>query len=91
MKRCISPPQSVVGWTDVITRKIYKMILLDSILHCQQSQRLKIHAWAPIAIGVTNHLHTICSCKEGHDLGLIWRNIKSFTAMKLIDAVFNIS
>ena len=35
------------------------------------------------------HLHTICSCKEGHDLGLIWRNIKSFTAMKLIDAVIN--
>jgi len=38
---------------------------------------------------MTNHLHTICSCKEGHDLGLIWRNIKSFTAMKLIDAVIN--
>jgi len=35
------------------------------------------------------HLHAICSCKEGHDLGLIWRNIKSFTAMKLIDAVIN--
>ena len=35
------------------------------------------------------HLHTICSCKEGHDLGLIWRNIKSFTAIKLIDAVIN--
>jgi len=38
---------------------------------------------------MTNHLHTICSCKEGQDLGLIWRNIKSFTAMKLIDAVIN--
>jgi len=38
---------------------------------------------------MTNHLHTICSCKEGYDLGLIWRNIKSFTAMKLIDAVIN--
>jgi len=35
------------------------------------------------------HLHAICSCKEGHDLGLIWRNIKSFTAIKLIDAVIN--
>jgi len=37
----------------------------------------------------TNHLHTICSCKEGQDLGLIWRNIKSVTAMKLIDAIIN--
>jgi len=48
-------------------------------------QGLKIHAW----VLMTNHLHTICSCKEGHDLGLIWRNIKSFTAMKLIDAIIN--
>ena len=33
------------------------------------------------------HLHTICSCTEGRDLGLIGRNIKSFTAIQLIDAV----
>ena len=76
---------TVAGWTDVFTREMYKTILLDSIRHCQQSQGLKIHAW----ILMTNHLHTICSCKEGHDLGLIWRNIKSFTAMKLIDAIIN--
>jgi hypothetical protein len=38
---------------------------------------------------MTNHLHTISSCEEGNDLGLIWRNIKSFTAMKLIDAIIN--
>ena len=55
---------TVTGWTDVFTREIYKKILLDSIRHCQQSQGLKIHAW----VLMTNHLHTICSCKEGHDL-----------------------
>ena len=37
---------TVAGWTDVFTREIYKTILLDSIRHCQQSQGLKIHAWA---------------------------------------------
>ena len=76
---------TVAGWTDVFTREIYKTILLDSIRHCQQSQGLKIHAW----VLMTNHLHTICSCNEGHDLGLTGRNIKSFIAMKLIDAVIN--
>jgi len=76
---------TVAGWTDVFTREIYEKILLDSIRHCQQNQGLKIHAW----VLMTNHLHTICSCKEGYDLGLIWRNIKSFTAMKLIDAIIN--
>ena len=76
---------TVVGWSDVFTREIYKTILLDSIRHCQFSQGLVIHAW----VLMTNHLHTICSCKEGKDLGSIWRNIKSFTAMKLIDAIIN--
>jgi putative transposase len=77
---------TVVGWQDVFTREIYKTVLLDSIRHCQLNQGLKIHAW----VLMTNHLHTICSCNEGKDLGLIWRNIKSFTAMKLIDAITTI-
>ena len=73
----------VAGWTDVFTREMYKTILLDSVRLCQQSQGLKIHAW----VLMTNHLHTIFSCKDGHDLALIWRNLKSFTAMTLIDAI----
>ena len=48
---------------------------------------LQLHAWAPIAIWVTNNLHTICSCRAGKELGDIWRNTKSFTAMKIIDAI----
>ncbi len=76
---------TVVGWKDIFTREMYKTILLDSIRHCQDNQGLNVHA----RVLMTNHLHTICSCKEGKDLGLIWRNIKSFTAMKLIDAIIN--
>ena len=79
-------PQQLLG-ADVFTRDCYKKILLDTLRHCQQSQGLQLHAWAPIAIGVTNHLHTICSCKTGKDFGDIWRNSKSFTAMKIIDAI----
>jgi putative transposase len=76
---------TVVGWSDVFTRELYKMILLDSIRYCQLNQGLVIHAW----VLMTNHFHTICSCKEGKELGSIWRNSKSFTAMKLIDAIIN--
>ena len=78
---------TVDGWCDVFTRDCYKKILLDTLRHCQQSQGLQLHAWAPIAIGVTNHLHTICSCKTGKDFGDIWRNSKSFTPIKIIDAI----
>ena len=74
---------AVVGWSDVFTREVYKTILLDSIRHCQYNQGLILHAW----VLMTNHLHTICSFKEGMDPGQVWRNIKSFTAMKIIDAI----
>jgi hypothetical protein len=33
------------------------------------------------------HLHTTGSFKDGKDPGHVWRNIKSFTAMKIIDAI----
>ena len=49
---------TVVGWSDVFTRDIYRDIVLDSIKLCQLSQWLNIHAW----VLITNHFHTICSC-----------------------------
>ncbi len=36
---------TVVGWTDIFTREIYKTILLDSIRHCQINQGLILHGW----------------------------------------------
>lgn len=76
---------TVVGWTDIFTRDIYRGILLDSIRHCQLYQGLKIHAW----VLMTNHLHLICSCKPGNDIAMVLRNMKSFTAKELINAVIN--
>ena len=85
---------TVVGWTDIFTREMYKTILLDSVRHCQQSQGLKIHAWVLMTnparmTGRTGIYIPFVVVKKGRDLGLIGRNIKSFTAMKLIDAVIN--
>jgi putative transposase len=74
---------TVVGWADVFTRDIYRDILLDSIRFCQQNQGLAIHAW----VLMTNHLHLICSFHGKQEPALVLKNMKSFTAMKLIDAV----
>ena len=76
---------TIVGWTDLFTRDIYRNILLDSIRFCQLNQGLDVHAW----VLMTNHLHMICSTKEGKDPGLVLKNLKSFTAVKLIDAIIN--
>ena len=34
-----------------------------------------------------DHLHMICSFKSAHDPGMVLKNMKSFTAMKLLDAI----
>ena len=73
---------TIVDWVDVFTRNSYRDVLLDSFRFCQQNQGLQIHAW----VLMTNHFHMICSFKNA-DAGMVMKNIKSFTAIKLIDAI----
>jgi putative transposase len=74
---------TVVGWADVFTRDIYRDIVLERIRFCQQNQGLAIHAW----VLITNHLHLICSFPGKQEPALVLKNRKSYTAMKLIDAI----
>ena len=52
---------TVVGWTDIFTREMYKTILLDSIRYCQASQGLNIHAW----VLMTNHRTPFAGAGKG--------------------------
>ena len=36
---------------------------------------------------MTNHFHLIYSCVNGNEPGMVLKNIKSFTALKIIDAI----
>jgi putative transposase len=74
---------TTVDWIDVFTRNIYRDILLDSFRFCQKNQGLQIHAW----VLMPNHFHMICSFVNGYDPGMVLKNIKSFTAIKMIDAI----
>ena len=76
---------TVVGWLEVFTRDMYKDILLDSIRFCQKNQGLSVHAW----VLMTNYLHMICSFHAKQEPGLVLKNMKSLTAIKLIDAIIN--
>jgi putative transposase len=76
---------TVVGWADVFTRNEYKNLVVDSFKHCQINQGLQIQAW----VIMTNHFHLICSFKDGYDPGTFIKNIKSFNALKIIDAIIN--
>jgi len=74
---------TIVEWVDVFTRNEYRDILLDSFRFCQQNQGFKIYGW----VLMTNHFHLICSTTDDKGIGMVLRNIKSFTAMKLIDTI----
>ena len=76
---------TVVDWIDVFTRDLYRNILLDSLNYCRKNQGLQIHAW----VLMPNHLHLICSFAGKANPSMVLKNIKSFTAMKIIDAVIN--
>ena len=78
---------SVVNWIDVFTRNIYKDILLDNIRHCQKEKGLVIHAW----VIMTNHVHMIISKSSIGVLPDIMRDLKKFTAYKIIGAIMESS
>lgn len=50
---------SIMGWIDVFSRQRYRDIILESFRFCREKKNLQIGAYVPIAIGMTNHLHTI--------------------------------
>ena len=75
----------IVDWIDVFTRDIYRDILSDSFRFCQKNEGLQLHAW----ILMPNHFHLICAFVNNANPGMVMKNIKSFTAMKIIDAVIN--
>ena len=46
-----------------------------------------MHAW----VLMTNHFHLIYSCTPDYDPPMVLKNIKSYTALKIIDAIININ
>lgn len=59
-------------------------ILINSIKYCQKNKGLKVYAW----VIMTNHIHMIISSDKGN-LSDIIRDMKKFTASKIIDAIQN--
>lgn len=82
---CYFITATVVDWVDVFTRDIYRDILIDSFRFCQKNQGLVIHAW----VLMPNHYHMICSTEKDSDIGLVIKNSKSFTAIRIIDSIVN--
>ena len=44
---------AVQSWVDVFTRNVYKDILIENLIYCQNNKGLEIFAWSIM----TNHVH----------------------------------
>ena len=76
---------TVVQWIDVFTRSIYTEKLLDSLRFCQDNKGLCIYGW----VIMSNHIHMICSCKDGFELSDTLRDFKKYTSTTIVNTIEN--
>ena len=69
---------TIVEWLPVFTSAACCDIVVRSLEHCRQHKALKIYAW----VILDNHIHAILSASE---LSAVLRDLKSYTAMQLIE------
>jgi putative transposase len=74
---------TVINWLDVFIRREYKDILLESIKYCQQNKGLEVCAYCVM----TSHVHMIIGRHGAQSLEDIIRDMKKYTANKLIEAI----
>ena len=67
---------TVCGFIDLLTRKVYKDILMDSIKFCQENKGLALNAF----VIMTNHVHLIArATMKEYTLSDIVRDFKKYT------------
>jgi len=74
---------ATVEWVDAFTRKDYRDIVVESLRYCQKRKGLLLYAW----VIMSNHVHLIASAAEGHALPDILRDLKKFTASRILEAI----
>jgi len=74
---------TVVDWVDVFTRSSYKEIFVDSLNCAINNKGLIVYSW----VVMSNHVHLIISSQENNELLAIVRDLKKFTAKKIINEI----
>ncbi|HTE34316.1 MAG TPA: transposase [Chryseolinea sp.] len=74
---------TVIQWLDVFTRRLYRDIFLDSLRYCQKHKGLELCAYCIMS----SHVHLIIGRNKENPLEGIIRDIKKYTAVKIIEAI----
>jgi len=71
---------TVVNWIDIFTRKEYKIEIVNALNYCIKNKGLIVYAWCLMS----NHLHLVCSAREGFRISDIIRDFKKFTSKTIV-------
>ena len=74
---------AIVGWVDLLTRREYKDVVLESLKHCQAEKGLLIYEW----VIMTSHVHLLVKADGTSGLSDILRDLKKYTSKQLINAL----
>ncbi len=74
---------ATVGWIDVLTRREFKDIVVESLRYCQEHKGLRLFEW----VIMSNHVHLVAAAVEGSDLPAIMRDLKKFTSGQIHRAI----
>ena len=77
---------TIVDWVDLLTRPVYKDVIISSLAHCSKEKGLNVHAY----VIMSNHFHAIVSTNDVL-LENIIRDMKKFTSKELIKTILEIN
>lgn len=74
---------TIEEWIDVLSRPVYKHIIVDSLNYCIANKGLVVYCWCLMS----NHLHLVACASEDGNLSDILRDFKKFTSKAIIDTI----
>ena len=73
----------IVKWVVLFTRRIYRDIVIESFLYCQNMKGLELYAY----VIMSNHIHVIVKAKPNFKLSNIIRDFKKYTAHRFLEEI----
>jgi putative transposase len=73
---------TVVKWMNVFDNNIYRDIIIDSLIYCQQNKGLNIFAY----VIMSNHIHLLVS-SNNDNLSQIICDFKKYTSKKIVEQI----
>lgn len=74
---------TIVDWVDLLSRKVYRDIVIESLRYCVLHKGLNVFSY----VIMTNHVHLIIQSGAEYSLSDIIRDFKKFTSKQFLEII----